>query len=39
MMRAPQASMAPFDAGAMAGGVAASLIQAKYGTAIDRESA
>ena len=38
-MRAPQASMDPLDAGAMAGGVAASLMQAKYGTAIDRESA
>ena len=38
-MRAPQASMDPLDAGAMASGVAASSMQAKYGTAIDRESA
>ena len=38
-MRAPESSMDPLDAGAMAGGVATSSMQAKYGTAIDRESA
>ncbi|MFT3876621.1 MAG: DUF853 family protein [Propioniciclava sp.] len=38
-MRAPQASMDPLDAGAMASGVASSQMQARYGTAIDRESA
>ncbi len=38
-MRAPESSMDPLDAGAMAAGVASSSMQAKYGTAIDRESA
>lgn len=38
-MRAPQASMDPLDPGAMANGVAASIMQSKYGTAVDRESA
>ena len=38
-MRAPQASMDPLEAGAMARGVASSQMQAKYGAAIDRESA
>jgi hypothetical protein len=31
-MRAPESSMDPLDAGAMAGGVATSSMQAKYGT-------
>ena len=38
-MRAPQASMDPLDAAAMQAGVAQSVMQGKYGTAIDRESA
>ncbi|MDN5570679.1 MAG: DUF853 domain-containing protein [Propionibacteriaceae bacterium] len=38
-MRAPQASMEPLPADAMASGVASSRMQAKYGTPIDRESA
>ena len=38
-MRAPQASMDPLDAAAMASGVQRSVMQAKYGTAADRESA
>ncbi|MFP5416708.1 MAG: helicase HerA-like domain-containing protein [Actinomycetes bacterium] len=38
-MRAPQASMDPLDATAMASGVASSTLQARYGAAIDRESA
>lgn len=38
-MRAPQASMEPLDAAAMAAGVRSSAMQATYGTAIDRESA
>ena len=38
-MRAPQASMDPLNAHAMAGGVQRSLMMAKYGTEIDRESA
>lgn len=38
-MRAPESSMDPLDAGAMAGGVASSSMQAKYGATIDRESA
>lgn len=38
-MRAPQASMDPLDADAMATGVAGSAMQARYGTPLDRESA
>ncbi|MFV0450807.1 MAG: helicase HerA-like domain-containing protein [Propioniciclava sp.] len=38
-MRAPQASMDPLNPTAMAAGVAASQLQAKYGAEIDRESA
>ena len=38
-MRAPQASMDPLDSTAMANGVARSVMQGKYGTAVDRESA
>ena len=38
-MRAPQASMDPLDTRAMANGVAQSVMQAKYGAALDRESA
>lgn len=38
-MRAPQASMEPLDAAAMAAGVRSSAMQATYGTPIDRESA
>ena len=38
-MRAPESSMDPLDPGAMAGGVATSSMQAKYGTPVDRESA
>ena len=38
-MRAPQASMDPLDPGAMANGVKSSVMQSKYGTPIDRESA
>lgn len=36
---APAASMSPMDAGAMASAVAASPQRARYGTAVDRESA
>ena len=38
-LRAPQALMAPMPADAMAAAVAASALQAKYGTALDRETA
>lgn len=38
-MRAPEASMDPLAASAMAAGVQASHLQAKYGTEVDRESA
>ena len=38
-MRAPQASMDPLEGAALASGVQRSGMQAKYGTAIDRESA
>jgi len=38
-MRAPQAAMEPLPADAMAAGVAASRLQARYGPAVDRESA
>ncbi|WP_232548789.1 helicase HerA-like domain-containing protein [Propioniciclava soli] len=38
-MRAPQASMQPWEAATMAAAVAASPLQATYGTAVDRESA
>jgi len=38
-LRAPQASMSPTEAGALAAQVAASPLSAQYGTAIDRESA
>ena len=38
-MRAPQASMNPLDAAAMAAGVARSQMMARYGAELDRESA
>ena len=38
-MRAPRSLMAPLDAAAQTAAVASSLLQPKYGTAIDRESA
>ena len=38
-LRAPQALMAPMPADAMSAAVAASPLQAKYGTALDRETA
>ncbi len=38
-MRAPRASMAPMPADWLASGVAASALQAKYGQAVDRDSA
>ena len=39
MLRAPQASMAPMPAEAMAAAVAASPLMARYGVEVDRESA
>ncbi|WP_442893243.1 helicase HerA-like domain-containing protein [Aquipuribacter sp. SD81] len=39
MLRAPQGSMAPAPADVLAATVAASPLQAEYGTAVDRESA